>query len=168
MHPVFISYARKTSADAARALRAALGEELVFLDESDIDAGERFPEHIVDALLASRVVVVFPDETYFTRPYCLWELRTALGPFLDARGDKGNCDERLAHLVLALPSKGQSAELHRFPKGLQSINWSSADDPDGIADVVRKRLDAASRTLGQRYADIDQPEAVVRARCLTL
>ena len=37
--PVFISYARDVSRDHARALRDALGAELAFLDESDIELG---------------------------------------------------------------------------------------------------------------------------------
>src|SRR5256885_3203450 len=76
---VFISYARRASATHAWALHRTLGDDS-FLDESDIELGARFPEVLIDALLGSRVVVVFADETYFRRWYCLWELRTALGP----------------------------------------------------------------------------------------
>jgi hypothetical protein len=56
-----------------RRRRTAEGQaESAFLDETDTEAGERFPKHIIDALLGSRVVVVFPDQSYFYRPYCLW------------------------------------------------------------------------------------------------
>ena len=81
-HPVFISYARKTSRKPAEALHRELGGEegLAFLDKTDIEAGELLPKALVDALLDSKVVVVFADETYFNREYCRRELQTALAP----------------------------------------------------------------------------------------
>src|ERR1039458_515000 len=82
-HPVFISYARKTSTAPAKALHRELGGDtgLAFLDTSDIETLQKFPAEISDALLAAKVVVVFADETYFTRWYCLREFETALAPF---------------------------------------------------------------------------------------
>jgi hypothetical protein len=79
-HPVFISYARNTSAALAEALHRELGGDtgLAFLDTSDIETLQKFPAEISDALLAAKVVVVFADETYFTRWYCLREFETAL------------------------------------------------------------------------------------------
>src|ERR1039457_5145774 len=80
-HPVFISYARKTSRADAETLHGELGGDpgLAFLDTSDIETLQKFPAEISDALLAAKVVVVFADETYFTRRYCLRE--SALAPF---------------------------------------------------------------------------------------
>ena len=78
---VFLSYARRTNRDNARALRAALGADVCFLDEEDIELGAKFPTTITDALLAARVVVVLVDATYFQRWYCLREWMLARAPF---------------------------------------------------------------------------------------
>ena len=47
-HPVFISYARKTSASHAQALHRELGGDsgLAFLDTSDIEALRKFPAEV--------------------------------------------------------------------------------------------------------------------------
>ena len=101
---VFISYARSASAPQAKALHRALGSQS-FLDESDIELGARFPKVLVDALLGSRVVVVFADEAYFQRWYCLWELRTALGPAAFAGESVARLDAQSAqHVVVVLPA----------------------------------------------------------------
>jgi len=86
---VFLSYARESASDAATKLYDALGgpEVLAFCDISDIEAGECLPESLSNVLLNSTVVVVFADSTYFTRWYCLRELRMALGPFEAALRD---------------------------------------------------------------------------------
>lgn len=59
---VFISYRRDDAAGYARAVYDALaqrfGDERVFIDVDDIDAGQRFGEVIVQALAASRVLLV--------------------------------------------------------------------------------------------------------------
>lgn len=59
---VFISYRRDDAAGYARAVYDALaqrfGAERVFIDVDDIDAGQRFSEVIVQALAASRVLLV--------------------------------------------------------------------------------------------------------------
>jgi hypothetical protein len=56
MHPVFLSYARSSSREAAESLHAALGgaDGVSFLDSSDIEAGERIPAGLVKALLGAR------------------------------------------------------------------------------------------------------------------
>jgi hypothetical protein len=78
--PVFISYAPKTASAAAEAVCKALGEERVFLDRNDIPYDENLPRAIGEALLGAQVVVVFADELYFTRRYCLAEMRLAVAP----------------------------------------------------------------------------------------
>lgn len=82
-HEVFISYARSTSSDFAEALHGALGGKgcVSFLDSSDIDAGERIPLQVLEALLEARAVVIFADEAYFTRWYCLREFDISLSPY---------------------------------------------------------------------------------------
>lgn len=148
--PVFISYARKTSREHAEALWRALGEKESFLDSSNLEAGDRIPESLVEGLLGSRVVVVFADELYFRRWYCLWELQAALEPYLLARSE----DERreaLQPLVLALPADGQRpSELERMPPALRSTNWPQANELQKLVELVKRQLEAESSTLGER------------------
>src|ERR1039458_871022 len=89
--PVFISYSRGASAPHAQALAARLGD-LAFLDTSAIDDGDQFPERLLDAILDSRVVVVFATQAYSQSRFCRLEMRLAL-----AGGDAA-----ASHLILAL------------------------------------------------------------------
>jgi hypothetical protein len=150
-HPVFISYARRTSREAAEKLHAALGDE-AFLDSSDIEDGELFPRAIIEALLASRVVVVLADEVYFTRWYCLRELRTALAPYDVLLRTPGSTSEQLsealAHIVIALPGGGRPAALDNLPPDLRLGNWPRADETERLVAIIRARLGGAS--LGER------------------
>jgi len=134
-----------------------------FLDESAIEAGERFSVRLADALLESRVVVVFASPEYFQRRTCLWELRAALGPY-----DLSPDPRQLQHMVVVLPPEGVPEELERLPPGLQAGNWLTTADPDGIARMIRARLSRPSPTLGERYEALGQPMSAVRARLLEL
>ena len=71
--PVFISYSRGASTPHAQALAARLGD-LAFLDTSAIDDGDHFPERLLDAILDSRVVVVFATQAYSQRRFCRLEV----------------------------------------------------------------------------------------------
>src|SRR5262245_38820184 len=89
MRPVFISYCRRTMRAHAEALHAALGgaNGLSFLDTTDVGHGEHIPRAISEAMLASRVTVVFADRAYFTRWYCLKELDAVVAPLVRASDD---------------------------------------------------------------------------------
>ena len=80
---VFISYERKTSAEHANALYRALGGEhgIAFLDQEELDQGDKFPAALANAILNSHVFVLLADDLYFQRWFCLRELQTALSPF---------------------------------------------------------------------------------------
>jgi hypothetical protein len=108
-HPVFISYARRSSGEHARTLHEMLGgrEGHAFLDTSDLDEGSVFSNSIADALLASRVVVIFADDLYFERWYCLRELRMALAPYylLQDNASQDALKEALKQVVIVLPNK---------------------------------------------------------------
>jgi hypothetical protein len=150
-HPVFISYARRTSREAAQALHQALGDE-AFLDSSDIEDGEQFPRAIIEALLGSRVVVVLADEVYFTRWYCLRELRTALAPYDVLLRTPGSTSEQLSdalrHIVIALPGGGRPAALDNLPPDLRMTSWPRADETQRLVALIRARLGGTS--LGER------------------
>lgn len=170
MHPpVFISYARKTSREEAEALQRQLGESVAFLDTSNIEAGEHFPKLLADALLGAKVVVVFADETYFRRWYCLWELRTALAPFLALAAEAGETkgQDALSHIILALPSSGRPPEeLERLPPPLRATHWYRASEIRKLADLVRARVEATRWTLGERLKAMGAGRARVRTQLL--
>jgi tetratricopeptide (TPR) repeat protein len=160
---VFISYARKTSAPYAVALYSRLRETPAipaFLDTSDIEAGDRFPNVLADALLRSTVVVVFVEDVYFDRWYCLRELRTALAPFDLAlrRNNGGQETERaLEHIVIALPAAGLApAQLDDLPPLLaRGESWLGAHQTDQLAELVRRRYAALPQTLAERIGDTE-------------
>ena len=165
--PVFISYARKTSRQFAEQLHQALGADTAFLDSSDIEVGERFPETIADALFASRVVVIFADETYFHRWYCLWELRTVLEPYraLPPQGSEAQKRNELKPLVVALAPDGVTpAEFKWLPPLLRVEHRASANDTLRLAEEVRSRLASVQRTLEERLKSVGLDPLSIRAR----
>lgn len=154
---VFISYARSTHRAWAEELYEALGGESgsAFLDTEFIEGGDRFPEKLADALLDARVVVAFVDEAYFRRWYCLWEMRTALAPFLALPIGATDAEKRaeLTPLMLALPAAGGApSEVQRLPPGVRTVNWHRADEVELLATMVRARVDATRETIGDRLA----------------
>lgn len=165
---VFISYARGTSHEPAEALHRALGAEVAFLDTAGVGPGQQFPLVLADALLEARVIVVFVDDTYFTRWYCLWELRTALAPYLalPAHASEPDKSQALASIILALPPKGGSpAALERLPPPLRSLQWVSADQTGQLVQWVRSCLAGGGPSLGARLEGLGLLEQT-RARLL--
>jgi tetratricopeptide (TPR) repeat protein len=168
-HPVFISYARTTSASQAKALHRELGGDdgLAFLDTSDIETLQKFPAEISDALLAAKVVVVFADETYFTRWYCLREFDLALTPFQKlarSGADSSAKQAALSHIVVALPDAGVEGQvLNSLPADLRITNWPSASDTKKVAEIVKERLAQIDLSIGQR---LDAVMQVAEAKAL--
>jgi hypothetical protein len=155
--PVFISYARRVSAAHAAALHAALGGEegLAFLDSSDIETGQQFPRALGEALFASHVIVVFAEEAYFTRWYCLRELQLALSPYLQLLKREPTDGTALAsalqHVVVAVPSTGaKPAAMSHLPPLFQTTNWTPADQTEKLAAQVRARLALSPEPIGKR------------------
>ena len=161
--PVFISYARRTSRDYAEALHAALGGKNgeAFLDTSDIELGERFPPGLIDALLNARVVVVFWDEVYVTRWYCLRELQAAISPYQVAlrrqASTASDLEEALSHIVVAFLPGGRSADLDGLPPALRTANWPAADQTERLAEMVTLLLSNTSKSIRER---LPGPECV--------
>ncbi|MEM7307907.1 MAG: tetratricopeptide repeat protein, partial [Planctomycetota bacterium] len=159
--PVFVSYARSTSADAARALVRELGEESCFLDERDLDELCEFPRELTGALLAARVVVVLVDERYFRRWYCVREWMLAVAPWRQTlRGAEVPDDElALGHLVVALPETPlELRDQERLPPRVQRENLPLAGETQVLADAVRRRLESSELTLAQRFQQIGVPD----------
>ncbi|HEX5745378.1 MAG TPA: toll/interleukin-1 receptor domain-containing protein [Archangium sp.] len=158
---VFISYARGSSLEHAKALQQALGADVAFLDTSSIEVGERFPSALADALLGSRVIVAFADELYFTRWYCLWELRAALTPFLALSPNAPEVDKSLAlsSLVLALPAWDPSpGTLERLPPPLRAMQWPRAEQTEALVQWIRACLAGEPPSLESRLEKLGRLE----------
>lgn len=161
---VFLSYARSTSRDHAREIRAELERRGVttFLDEADLDVGQRFPEAIIDALLGARVVVCLADRAYFMRRYCTWESRVALLPYETVSGmpqpvtpaDRARHEATVAAaldgVMLVVPPEGQPDGVGRFPVRLQGTHAPRADAPRVVSDAVVARLRRVEHRLADR------------------
>jgi hypothetical protein len=148
---IFLSYAHSTNLDHARTLEVALRTAGIatFRDETEIADGECFPQAIIDALLGSRVVVVFADSAYFGREYCRWELEATLAPI--RRLTQGDWSTSLDHLVIALPEdRSVSAELDRLPPAVRTRSWSRASDTTRLFGLVHDRVISPSPTLASR------------------
>jgi hypothetical protein len=152
----FISYAHSSADTWATALHQVLdGAGLrTFLDTHDESAGEGISEQVFEALLGSHVVVIFADATYFTRRYCAEEFSAALAAYrvlARGHGRRDELEEAVRPMVVALPAKGEPlADLELFPPEVRSMNWPTAGETQGLADLVRVRAGSVMRTIGQR------------------
>lgn len=109
---------------------------------------------LVEAILGARVVVVFADETYFKRWYCLRELLLALSPFDALLKRSGATEvpkaETLLPVIVALPAEGVTpGELNRLPPTLQTTDWPRADETARLGHLVHERLDATASIIGE-------------------
>lgn len=148
---VFISYARSGSLNEARGLRDALAAKGIsaFLDERSIEAGAPFPAEIADALLGARVFVLVADETYFTRPWCVYELQAAVAPF---RAHGGVLD----HVVVALGDLADpNAVIPHLPPPLASISWPRLSETNDLIGLIGLRLASVAIEMGRRLEGLD-------------
>ncbi|HZH77892.1 MAG TPA: toll/interleukin-1 receptor domain-containing protein [Archangium sp.] len=163
--PLFISYARGSAETSARALHAALGEELAFLDSRGLEPGDPIPEDLLDALLGSRAVVLFLDERYLQRWYCLWELRAALQPYLLLPVSASEPEKRaaLAHIIVA--RSGPSSLLEHLPPQLRNGVWPAQEDASALKALSLEVLARMPLSLGDRLSQLENLPAL-RARLL--
>jgi tetratricopeptide (TPR) repeat protein len=147
--PVFLSYAREGSRAHVGALRDALEGEGVpaFLDTEDVPVGGAFPERLADALLDARVVVVFLEPRYFTRPFCRLEFQLATEPA------RRGLDDGSRHLVVALPAEGAppvpAEDLDALPRAARRVSWPAASETARLVALVRERLAGESASVGE-------------------
>jgi tetratricopeptide (TPR) repeat protein len=143
--PVFISFEHTSSVTAASALYDMLGGTAgtAFIYTKDIADGERIPEAILDALLASSVVVIFPTERYFRSWYCQKELEAALAPIRPPRSilTPGEVESVLMHIVVARPDTGWDDVRRDLPTVLGNVHAPPASDTGRLAGIVRDTLD---------------------------
>lgn len=149
---VFISYARSTSSEAAKALRKALVAAHIdaYLEIEEIPTGGTFPEHLAEALRSAHVVVVFADDTYFRRPWCVYEYLVAIAPYRRAPDDRGVLD----HIVFALGGDLESVLPH-LPPPLARRSWPGRDDTRGLVGLVQSALEQRAEPLDHRLRGLD-------------
>jgi tetratricopeptide (TPR) repeat protein len=158
---VFLSYARTVSRPFAEAVYRELGGEeagIAFLDTDEIEHGDHFPQRLIDALLAARVVVIFADPAYFRRWYCVLEFRAARAPFACLAERAGATQEArskaLESVLVVLPPEGAPPlDMWNLPPGLPQTNWPDARDPAAVAAQVRRLLASGLPTLADRIAE---------------
>ncbi len=149
---VFISYCRSTTREQAIALSEALAADkiTVFLDQEDIPPGSPFPLRLADGLLNARTVVVFADESYFQRTWCVYEFRVALASY------RAGIDPVLEHVLVALAaSTAAEAITSHFPPPLAQGSWPRPQETDKLAALVKERLAGVQTTIGKRLEGID-------------
>ena len=160
---VFISYAHATMQAATRQLRDELSKDglKVFLDEREIPYGSPFPRDIADGLLGSRLAIVFADDTYFRRPWCVYEFQVITAPYR-AAGEVD--DKQLEHVAVALPESGDIATVvAHLPPPLARVSWPTANQIVEVADMIRDRLQGLTSTLASRLSGVND-DAVERLR----
>ena len=155
-YDVFISYARAGAGPhvlaLVDALRASLAPGAVFLDTSEIAPGAMFPEELAAAVAGARVVLVFADDVYFTRPWCVREFEAAL-----------HADGQARTVLVTLPVKGDiDAVLLHFPPVLARRAWPQLDNIEAVVQMVLRALGGGlDRQLALQKESALRPEGVV-------
>jgi tetratricopeptide (TPR) repeat protein len=130
-----------------------------FLDTSDIEHGTEFPTRILDALMDANVFLIIADPIYYTRWYCVRELRIALAPYeqaLRSHSDGGaQITATLDHIVVALPAHGSAGEsLEQLPPVLRETNWPTVKQLDELIALIGSRASRGRRDLRSRYDEV--------------
>src|SRR2546423_4345396 len=150
--PVFISYARFGSPEAAHGLHDLLSDDVAFLDTHGIEHGDSIPGTVLRALLDARLLVAFIDPVYFTRRYCWEELDVALRAYRvlsTRRANDASLDEALLPVVIVLAGAGE-AELDFLPPDLRTKKWPTAEDGAALRELVTDQLRLLDRSIGER------------------
>ncbi len=162
-YDVFISYARASTLKEANDLRQAIEKKgiTVFIDDREISPGNSFPNYIADSLLKSKLMVVFADETYFQRPWCVYEFIVGVAPYrATARTDKADIDSLMEHLIITFPPvEDISSMIPHLPPPIAEKNWPKADETGRLARLVANRLTNIQKPIASRLKNLDD-EAV--------
>jgi hypothetical protein len=140
--PVFISYARVANMAQAQALKKELGE-LAFLDTTQIDGGDPFPQRLLDGLMDASVVVIFLSRPYSESRVCRLEMRLAMA---------GN--PASSNLILVL-GEGALDILNEVPPMFADSNALPASATNEIETLVRRRLADQPTPLRQRLSEAE-------------
>lgn len=143
---VFLCHASEDKEEIVRPIYSALCERgfSVWLDEAEIEWGDRFPQEIEKGLKMSRFVIVVITQRFFGKDWPEKELKQALKLEI-ATGNKK---------VLPLCTKvGESKLRTKYPrlKDKSVLLWDN--DPDLIATEVSKLL---------KRPEIDRPRSVAK------
>jgi hypothetical protein len=138
--PVFISYARIANIAQAQALKAKLGE-LAFLDTTQIDDGDPFPQRLLEGLMDACVVVIFASRPYSESRVCRLEMRLAMA------GDPASSN------LIVVRSEGALDVLNEMPLMFADSNALPASATNEIEALVRRRLTDRPTPLRQRLSE---------------
>lgn len=140
-YDVFISYAHDEGAWVAehvyaafRDARRADGSKLsVFFDTDSIRAGTAWQQKLALAIEGSRFIVPVYSETYFTKPYCRFEIMRAHRKWVLA-GSESRC---------VLPV------MRGHPKIMNAVDDIQAVSVDDQPDIVQRHLDEVLAALSR-------------------
>jgi len=146
----FISYSRKSSGNDAKRVYRALESAGIrtFFDENDIPLDAQFPETLAEALLASRLFIVFADEEYFGKHWCIYEFQAALAPL------HANPSADLNHVIVVLTGSDANVIVPHLPPVLAKSNLSDAN-PSTVVTRVQARLATVRTTIADRLRKLD-------------
>jgi tetratricopeptide (TPR) repeat protein len=156
--PVFISYHRNASSVQVELLWKALAGAGVqaYFDRESTPPGNHL-SRLREAVLAARVVVLFPNADYYRSYWCDQELRAALEPYrllVERGGPEDHREEAARAIVVALPDGDAArARLEYLPPRIADGTWCADSDVEGLVTRVSDRLTSAGRSLGEQLSD---------------
>lgn len=162
----FISYVRQRSRTEVLSLKNSLKEQGIhlFLDEEGIEAGDAFPDRLADALINSRLVLVFLDDKYFDRPWCVYEFQVALAPYRKALMRGESPAGLLDNIMVILDPKAEEIILSHLPPPLAKQNWPSVTDTERITELVKEKLQKVTKPLSVLIDDLKLDFAIQALR----
>ncbi len=143
MTDFFISYARSSSAEEAKALCKHLIERghSVFLDETEIPFGSIFPEYLANGITQSKVIVVFATELYFLKPWCVLEFQTALAPYRERIRKGIDASSQLNHIMILFQKEGGVEKISALlPPPLSVKSWPRENELNVAVEMAIEML----------------------------
>ena len=165
-HPVFISYARKTSREAAEGLHRDLGGEsgLHFLTLPTSRRANSFLRFWLTRCSMPKSSWYSPtrhtstDGTACANCGLCW--RRSMLCFARGAGSEQQSAAALSHLVVVLPPGGAANLLDGLPSLVRQGSWPSADRPATVAELVKTRLSSISASIREHIGSGLEAEAI--------
>lgn len=129
----------------------------VFFDENEIPGGSTFPRHLAKGLVESRMVIVFATETYFSKPWCVLEFQSALGPYRNSVNKSKPAGGLLDRIMILLPSSGPIDKISALlPPPLSVKSWLKEDQTEAAAAMALGILNAPA-VAKDKLTVVDDP-----------
>jgi hypothetical protein len=146
MSHIFVSYSRDDSACAYK-IQCKLEAHgyKVWIDKSDIDAGDPFPQRIIEAIVEASAFVV------------LWSANSAKSTYVDAEIEEA-VNQRMHRKMPIIPVWLDTTQLH---SKLQSFNAMTVKDCDdrAIRTLIDKIPQDIKNELSRKFANHDLSKA---------